>query len=57
MTRLLCALFRHPLITVNVHDRDPQTLRPVSIVGERCRCARRVESVKVYRGPYPVPRS
>lgn len=51
LEHLLCSLLRHPLIPVEAHDRG------VSLVGERCRCARRVESVRVYGGQFPQRRA
>lgn len=56
LTRIVCALLRHPLVRVAVTD-DAPTGEHVAIVGERCRCARRVESVRVYGGQFPRRRA
>jgi hypothetical protein len=56
LTRILCVLLRHPLVSVAVHDEDPGGA-VVVIAGQRCRCARRVESVRVYGGQFPRRRA
>lgn len=56
LTRLLCALFRHPLVTIKVHDTDPSG-NHVSLVGERCRCSKVVGRLAVYGGQFPRRRA
>lgn len=56
LTRLICAVLRHPLEPVDAHDRGPDG-RVYSLVGERCKCARRIEGVRVFGGQFPQRRS
>lgn len=56
LTRFVCFLRRHPLKAVDAQDLGPDG-RVYSLVGWRCRCAHRIEGVRVYGGQFPQRRA